>query len=327
MRRTQISFAIVLIMTFFTFAWAAEVVKVEQHHFKMRPGGFITVIGDNGLISVKSWDKSLVELKITKRAWDRSRRRAEARLRNFHIDIDCLSDRLVIRYINEDKGKSFDFFDLFDPDKWRDSSAEVEFELLVPKEVDLRLENDEGDIEVVGVSGDIQIEADEGDVLIRKVRFSDLDAVADEGSVEIIDFDAANGRLTIDADEGDVIIENGITDNIEIDIDEGDAVIQDVSMQNCAITADEGDIEVDLPVTEDGDYYFDADEGDVRIWLDSDSDIELDLETQEGGIRGDFRLSVQELGDDGERVTQRFGRGSARLQAVTDEGAIILRKR
>ena len=113
------------------------------------------MIGDNGLISVKSWDKSQVELKITKRAWDRSRRRAEARLRDIHVDIDRRSDRIVIRYINEDRGKGFDFFDLFDPDKWRDSSAEVEFELMVPKEVDLRLENDEGDIEVAGVIGDI----------------------------------------------------------------------------------------------------------------------------------------------------------------------------
>ena len=311
-----------------TTLWAAEATKVEKHNFKMRPGGYITVIGDNGFISVKSWDRAEVQVTITKRVWDSSRRRAEARLKDLRIDIEHRADRLVIRYIGDKEREHFGFFDLFDPDKWHERhSPEVDFELQVPREVDLRLENDEGDIEVFGVTGDFALDVDEGELLVRNVSFHDFDAVVDEGNVEISDFDAEDGRLSVEADEGDVAIEDGVAKKVEVDCDEGDIVIKDVSMQNCTVTADEGDIEVDLHLARDGDYNFDTDEGNIRVWIDSDLDVELDLATEEGVIRSDFRLSVEELDDEGERVSEVLGRGSARLRAFTDEGDIILKRR
>ena len=49
--------------------------KVEKHTFKFHSGGYITVIGDEGRVSIKTWNKSEVELIVTKRAWGKNNKR------------------------------------------------------------------------------------------------------------------------------------------------------------------------------------------------------------------------------------------------------------
>lgn len=325
MKKSFVGMLLIVSALYSSSLWAAEAKKVEKKNFKMRQGGYITVIGDNGLISVESWNRAEVEVTITKRVWDSSRRRAEARLKKLRIDIDHRGDRLVIRYVGDERRGEFKFFDLFDPDNWHGrQSPEVDFELKVPQEVDLRLENDEGDIKVFGVTGDFELDVDEGDLVISKVKFRDLDVVVDEGNVEISDFESDQGRLTVEADEGEVVIKDGIAERVEVDCDEGDIFIQEVSMLNCTISADEGDLEVEIHLEKNGDYVLDTDEGDIRVWIDKDPDVELDLQTDEGSIRSDFRLDIEEL-DDGERISQVLKRGGARLQIFADEGDIILK--
>lgn len=325
MKKSFVGMLLIVSALYSSSLWAAEAKKVEKKNFKMRQGGYITVIGDNGLISVESWNRAEVEVTITKRVWDSSRRRAEARLKKLRIDSDHRGDRLVIRYVGDERRGEFKFFDLFDPDNWHGrQSPEVDFELKVPQEVDLRLENDEGDIEVFGVTGDFELDVDEGDLVISKIKFRDLDVVVDEGNVEISDFESDQGRLTVEADEGEVVIKDGIAERVEVDCDEGDIFIQEVSMLNCTISADEGDLEVEIHLEKNGDYVLDTDEGDIRVWIDKDPDVELDLQTDEGSIRSDFRLDIEEL-DDGERISQVLKRGGARLQIFADEGDIILK--
>jgi len=318
---------LIVLILFSSSLLAVEVESVEKKTYKMRPGGYVTVIGDNGFISVKSWEREEVEVVITKRVWDRSRSRAEARLKDLTVDITQRADRLVIRYLGDRRERGIGFFDLFDADTWDGyHSPEIDFELMVPREVDLRLENDEGDIEVFGVSGDFSLHVDEGDLIVGDIAFRDFDGVVDEGNVEISDFNAGEGRLSVEADEGEITLKDGIVERLEVSCDEGDIVIQDMEMQNCTISTDEGDLEIDIRLEMDGEYSFDTDEGNIRVWLDDDPDVELKLDTEDGAIRDDFRLSVEEH-DDGERVTAVLGRGSARVQAFTDEGDIILRRR
>jgi len=54
-----------------------ELKSEEEKTFKMKSGGSITIIGDEGPIKINSWDKQEVYIKITKRVWGRNSRRAE----------------------------------------------------------------------------------------------------------------------------------------------------------------------------------------------------------------------------------------------------------
>ena len=73
MEKWRLLLKVVLLLTMGTaaVAWSTEVSRVEEKTFKMSADGSVSVIGDEGCIEVKGWDKEEVYLKMTKRAWGR----------------------------------------------------------------------------------------------------------------------------------------------------------------------------------------------------------------------------------------------------------------
>ncbi|MDZ7260541.1 MAG: DUF4097 domain-containing protein [candidate division KSB1 bacterium] len=327
-RLTSLILAILIIMSFTRHAFTHEVTKVEEKTFKMKPGGFVTVICDAGFIKVESWDKEEVYLKMTKRAWDRTQRRAERRLEDIEVDITHTENRLTIREIQHHEDHQFNFFDLFDPDRWGGRWAEtlVDFELKVPKETDLRLETDEGDIEVTEVHGDINIDTDEGEIELKNITFNNLDIRSDEGDFYGFRLDGKAGRLSIESDEGYVRLEQTILRELEVDTDESEIVLIQTRVGTFDLATDEGDVEVELEVQPEGRYRISSNQGNIIVSLPQNVAVTLDLRTESGSIRTDFPVAVEEM-DEGERVRDRIGQGGARLEVYTDEGDIRLEKR
>ena len=318
----------VFLVTLGSPTFAEEAKKVEKKTFNLKPGGLVTVIGDNGYVRVKSWGKEQVELTMTKWAWDRSERRAQRRLEEIEVDINQSGDRLTIQVLDTERQRHFNFFDLFDSDRWGHGWEEtrVDFDLMVPREVDLDIENDEGEVEITGIKGDVSVEADEGEVNLRDVQFKDLRITADEGEVTCEQVKGREGRLSINADEGRVRIEEAEVGDLQVECDEGDILLTRAGLESFRLTTDEGDIEADLDPTGRGRYQMDADEGDVFVTLPKDASLTLDLETENGHINSDFSLSVERQ-EEGESAHGRLGKGEARLEIYTQEGEITLEER
>ena len=321
------SLALFIILSFCSTCLASRTEKeVKEMKYRLRPGGFITVIGDEGYINVKSWNKDEVAVKITKRAWGKNRQEARRRLEELEIRIDHSSDELEIRLYDNYRDYDFDFWDIFDPDEWGSRGVVVDFDLMVPQEVDLRLESDEGNIEVNDIEGDITIDIDEGDIDLEEITFKDIRIDVDEGDVDIRNAKGENGRLTVRADEGNIRFKHCECRDLDVETDEGDVYLGDLSVRSCNVYSDEGDIEATLETKRDDSYRIGTDEGDIYIALPSSADIELDLETEEGRIRSDFRIDIDEY-DDGERANDIIGDGDAYLEAYTSEGDIIIDRR
>ena len=300
--------------------------KVEKHTFPIRSGGFITVIGDEGRVTVNSWDKSEVELIVTKRAWGNNKQEALDRLDELEVLIDKSDDELDIRLIDHHRQESMDFWDIFDPDRWGNRGAIVDFDLMVPREIDLRLETDEGDVEVSDVVGDIDIDVDEGDIILRDVKFGNIRLGIDEGDTDIRNIKGEDGRLTLKGDEGLFRLSNAVIDQLDVDTDEGEILIASCSIRNCKLSTDEGDIEAEFEVERDDFLRLSTDEGDIYVDLPDNTDIEVDIETEEGRIHSDFPIEIDEI-EDGECSKDKIGRGGARLDIFSGEGDITLAKR
>ena len=264
--------------------------------------------------------KELTEEQLAKQ------REAMKRLENLEILIDESRDRLDIRLVDHHKKEHVDFWDIFDPDRWGSRGAVVDFDLFLPHEMDLRLETDEGDVEVVDLLGDINIGVDEGDVTLRDIDFGNIRIDVDEGDADFRNIYGREGIFTFRGDEGRFRMNNA--DFLELDVatDEGEILLGSASLRNCDLSSDEGDVEVEFEVHRGDKYRISTDEGDIYISLPDNADISYDLEAEEGSIRSDFDIEVDEL-DDGERARGRIGRGEASLDVFSGEGDITLDKK
>jgi len=317
-----------LMNVFSTTSYCDEIKKVEEKTFKITPGGHISVEGDEGFIKVNSWDKSEVHLIMTKRAWGRSKKDAERNLTKIDVRVDQYDNRLDIKLIKPRERKDYSFWDLFDPDTWGEHRRfpTVDFELTVPKQINLNLGNDEGDVAVKSIIGDVEIHVDEGDIAISEIEFNELKLSIDEGDIDGVDLNNPDGRLTIEIDEGDVLFENVSVRRLRVECDEGDIKIKNLSCNSCNISTDEGDVELDISLDENDRYRVHADEGNVSFYLPDDPDVKFDLEAEDGAIRSDFNVRITKK-DDRRICRDTIGNGNVLIEVYTDEGTIYLRRR
>lgn len=321
---------VIMFFAFVAKVSAYEVSQKEEKSFKIKFGGEVTVIGNAGYIKVKSWDKQEVQLRMVKRAWGRSRRRAEERLEEIEIEINHNGNRLLVRQVDRSR-RDFHFFDIFDPDRWREGwwQVEVNFDLTVPKEINLRLENDEGDVEVSEVTGNITITVDEGRVHLENIVSNNVKIETDEGEItcyRVSSRDKNRGKISIDADEGRIRIDESKFRKMDLFSDEADLILNRIQILEGYFRTDEGDIELDMDVLKGGRYRIRSDEGDIFIVLPEDVRVSVNLESEEGYIRTDFPLSVKKR-EEGERARGVIGKDRARLDVYTEEGDIALEKR
>lgn len=321
---------LLMIMGTAAVAWSTEVSRVEEKTFKMSADGSVAVIGDEGSIVVNSWDKEEVYLKMTKRAWGRNRREAERLLDLIEIRIQESRDRLIIKEVDRRHDSHFNFFDLFDGDFWREKgwrSGVVDFELTVPRRVQLKLQCDEGDVDVTRTEGRLKIDVDEGNVDLEDVSSEHVNILVDEGDVTLSQIrDEGQGLWKVETDEGIIVVEDGDVDEVDVSTDEGEIILRYVKAYRFWLSTDEGDIEIDFQPMDQGNYRIETDEGDVEIFIPEETNLRVRLETGEGRIESDFDLSVRRR-EDGEVMEGQIGQNRGMLKAYTDEGDILFRNK
>ena len=321
----------ILLIVFSAGAMAVEVKKEEVKTVAFKVGGTVHLSALEGNMVVQGWDRDEVQIRMVKRAWGRSEREAQALLDAIEVVIREGNDRLMIRETPSEGQRRHTIFDVFDRDFWEERgwrSQVVDFELRVPRHVQLRLEGDEGDVELSQLQGKISVEMDEGDIHVDSVETDDLEIRIDEGDVSVNGCrDVGGGLLKIDADEGRIRIENCRFDEMDLASDEGDLILTEVTVRRLWLTADEGDVEADFQPVKNGNYRIEVEEGDIELVLAESPELDVKLMAREGQIDSDFRVRVRDLDDGSVMEGQLGGNANGQLKAVTDEGDILIRMR
>jgi hypothetical protein len=307
-----------------------EISKTEERTFDFSPGGRIQVIGDAGFIRVESWDKNEVYLRYTRRVWESSRREAEMRMEDLQVEINDQPGQLSIRQVPEFGKRDFRFFDLFDPDRWGNSrhEARIDFELKVPRQCQLHLEADEGDIIVRQIDGEVSADCDEGNIDLENLAAGEVSARTDEGDIDCRNLQLDDYRLQLSSDEGTIKASDIAVRSVWAEADEGNIVLLRLNAGGGKVNTDEGDVELEATRFDEGSWNITTDEGDVELFVPANADAEISFESNNGSIRTDFDLDrLSNDHDNVERYSGRLGEGRGRLEVYTDEGNISLRRR
>lgn len=307
---------------------AGEISRSDENTYELKPGGSVTVLSDEGDVAVRGWDRDEARLRTRITVFARRRDDAEEMLKRIKPDVRLENGRLTIREPEFSRNSGSGFFDLLDSGL-RDggNGFRIDYSIDVPAATDVRVDADEGDVELSGLSGRVDVVADEGDVKIENLDLTGGRVEADESNVRIRNIRSPGAaRLTISVDEADILLADASVAFLEAEADEGNVVLENVTAGSFRLSADEGDVIADFTPDGDGPFHVETDEGDVRLTVPEDASLDVDCRSDEGDVRSDFDLNRRRT-EEGGRLYGRIGDGEAALNAIVSEGTITLSRR
>jgi DUF4097 and DUF4098 domain-containing protein YvlB len=203
MRRTLIATALVLT------AATASATKLEEKFEKtydVRPGALVSLANVNGRIEVRAWDQPRVRIHAVKHVQASGAQRAKEAMDGLKIEISTGAGGLKVftRYPKRMEN-GFGILDLMFGDN---VNASVSYELMVPRTMNLEIENTNGGIVVSEVRGSHRIDTTNGRIELERCA-GDLEAETTNGAIraELTDvtpgksmrLETTNGRISLSA--------------------------------------------------------------------------------------------------------------------------------
>jgi DUF4097 and DUF4098 domain-containing protein YvlB len=208
-------------------------------------------------------------------------------------------------------------------------SVDIQFTAIVPKDCDLEVSTDDGDITTENINGEVEIKTDDGKVYLSKIS-GGIMVRSDDGSVTIQDVNTDNklprddGWIDIQTDDGRVNMSQ-INGNIKVRSNDGSTRIEDVAGD---IDAQSNDGRITIVYSGDAGGFYNVslvtDDGAIDFTAPTNFSAKVEVITDDGSI--DTGLPVQVSGKLGKNgIKGVIGTGEGRLYIKTDDGSIRIR--
>ena len=245
--------------------------EVVDRTLTLRSGGTLALTNVNGEISVRSWNREEVRILATKQAEGHTLDDAKKRLASTEIIISEGEGRIDVRTEPPEEGGDR-------------GGQSVDYELTVPRKIDLELASRNGDIQVRSVEGAVSVEMTNGSIRIEDVQGA-ISAGTTNGD---IDFEAVQGPVLTRSVNGDIEME--------------------------LLTVGTDDKWVEARCTNGG----------IRLVLPKGTKARLKAQTTTGDIETDFPVPVSARGVIGESIEGDVNGGGGGISLETVNGDIRL---
>jgi len=253
-----------------------------------------------GEVVVRTWERDAVQI----RADHRSSR---------YVEIDRHGNTINVE-VGTDRGMGI--------------AGSVDFELMVPPQLDLSVEGMALRVDIEGVQGEVDVNTVHGDITL----------VGGRGAITL---ESVNGEITVEGAEGDMDI-TGVAGNVTVRNSSGDIYVEGVSSSVTLQGVNSRDIEAgtvggslrfDGAIQDGGVYTFGTHGGQIWLYLPDGLDARVEAVTLAGSIEVDYPGApsepTRERGIPGlneKELTFEMGGGSARIEVESFAGTIhILR--
>lgn len=180
---------------------AAELTETIDRTIDVKPGALVELSNVNGRVSVTSWDQPRVRI-VARKEVKGDREAVTDALRELRVDIRPLNGGVVVTTHYPKRGSS-SFFD------WilgENVNAQVEYDVTVPRTMNLDLETVNGAVRVAGVNGRHGLETTNGKIEVVRCAGS-VDATTTNGGItaeliqvaggQALEFETTNGRIQV----------------------------------------------------------------------------------------------------------------------------------
>jgi DUF4097 and DUF4098 domain-containing protein YvlB len=172
---------ILLTVTFAITAAVASASTLDQafdRTFEVRPGAVFSLSNTNGQITVRAWDQPRIRVHAMKHVESRDGDAARDAMKALTIAMSQPNGGLAIdtKYPKHSDG-------IFEWIAGTSVNMSVTYEVMVPRTMDLRIDNTNGAIEASEVTGSHKIETTNGRITLARCA-GDLDAETTNGTIE-----------------------------------------------------------------------------------------------------------------------------------------------
>ena len=195
-----------LTATLLVLAGAAEAASLTEkidRTFDVRPGANVQLTNVNGRITVKAWDQPRVKVVALKEV-ETSRDQLKEAMKALRVEFQQRDGGLTVITHYPKEGRGFtSIFDWIMDDR---VEAEVEYELMVPRTMNVDVSNTNGSIRLSDVSGKHDLDTTNGKIEVTRCAGS-LDASTTNGAItaelqkvtkgQPLRFSTTNGRIEV----------------------------------------------------------------------------------------------------------------------------------
>lgn len=198
--------------------------------------------------------------------------------------------------------------------------AAVDYRILVPRWMDLKLSGVYTDVTVDGTQGGISAETVRGDVNVKGGRgFIHLSSI--EGEVALRN---AQGRVEVSSVNQDVRLTD-VEGEITAETVNGDLQFARVSSPVVEAATVNGDVTYDGSIRNEGRYRFATHNGDVEVLMPTQANATVSVATFSGDFESTFPVNVAETRK-GKRFRFTLGSGSAMVELESFQGTVRLQR-
>jgi DUF4097 and DUF4098 domain-containing protein YvlB len=182
---------------------AAEIEEVFDRTLNVRAGTEFEIENVNGSITVTGWDQPRVRIHAVKKVESSDASAAREAMKQLRIEVRQTNDEISVDTIYPKRGENGNFLDMF---FGSNVSAQVKYEINVPRNMDASVDTVNGSISLTDVAGEIELDTTNGKITVVRSSGS-VDASTTNGgiSVELVSvapgksmrFETTNGRITL----------------------------------------------------------------------------------------------------------------------------------
>jgi DUF4097 and DUF4098 domain-containing protein YvlB len=181
--------------------------------YAFQPGQRLTLDNTNGAITIEAWDRNEVRIVAVKEVKARDAKHAKEVMAKIQIRVVPSNGGLAISTVTPDIGDTF-----FEWLAGKSAEANVQYQLSVPRHVNLAIENVNGSVTANDVGGDLKIETVNGRIsLARTAGRLELTTVNGRIQAQMREL-SVKGTHSIDTVNGSVTLQLPATSRAQLDV-------------------------------------------------------------------------------------------------------------
>jgi DUF4097 and DUF4098 domain-containing protein YvlB len=200
--------------------------------------------------------------------------------------------------------------------------APLDYEISVPVKASLDIGGTYTDITIEGVRGSVSATTVQGGVSLRGGD-GVISLKSVEGSVTVVD---ATGRIEVNGVNKGLLLRN-VSGNIAAETVNGSIVLDDIQSADVEAVTVNGRVTYEGTIRDGGTYRFGTHNGPIIISIPERANVTVAAVTYQGTFTSRFGLpsgATEEKSGPRRRANFAFGNGSARIEAESFQGAIVL---
>ena len=206
------------------------------------------------------------------------------------------------------------------PRTYRGGPQDADFEIEVPRWMDVRVEGNQVDVSVTGTEGGVSVETVGGDVVVNGGAGL-INVRSIQGEIVVRNARAQVEAVSVNED----VRLTGIVGDIFVETTNGDVTMREIRSGTTRATTVNGDIVYDGTISDGGRYVFSTHNGDLSVTVPESANTTVSVSTYHGEFESDFPVRLTGTTRD-RQFNFTLGSGGARIELESFNGEILLRR-